>query len=102
MEHLIPFLYGEVQFNLKIFGLGCNLTKQLSQKQTLLQVQGQQSTGRVADHISAMGSSLCLSNIDMLEGCTDRSKRQITFEASANYETGDHIAVQPLNSDNMV
>jgi hypothetical protein len=43
------------------------------------------SSNRVADHISAMGSSLCLSNIEMLEGCTDRSTRQITFEAPTNY-----------------
>jgi len=47
-------------------------------------------------------NALCVSNEELLPPETSRSVRRITFEGIGKYETGDHVSVAPLNSEDIV
>jgi sulfite reductase alpha subunit-like flavoprotein len=48
--------------------------------------------------------ALCVSNCEVIPSEEGREVRKITFQvpAGSSYETGDHLSVQPMNSDVMV
>merc|ERR1712137_1345867 len=46
--------------------------------------------------------SLCLFNKELAGSKASKSIRSVVFKAPADYESGDHLTVVPVNSDSMV